>query len=42
MADDATKSRLRLVAWVLGIGALFVAFGYATFEQWAALVGGLL
>ncbi len=38
----ADKSRLRLVAWIAGVGALMVFMGYATFEQWAGLVRALL
>lgn len=42
MATETDPRWLRLAAWVLGIGAVMVFLGYATFEQWAGLVGGLL
>lgn len=36
------KARLRLVAWIAGVGAVMVFAGYATFDQWAGLLGALL
>lgn len=39
---ETDPRRLRLYAWVIGIAAVFVLAGYATYEQWAALVAGLL
>jgi len=36
------KTRAKLIAAVVLIAAAFVFLGYATFDQWAALVGGLL
>lgn len=34
--------RMKVAAWAIGLGAAFVLFGFATFDQWAALVMGLL
>ena len=33
---------LRLVAWVIGIGAVLLVAGYLTADQWLKLVGALL
>ncbi len=41
MTTDAA-SRYRLTAWVIGIGAGLLVFGYITADQWMALVGGLM
>lgn len=33
---------MKVAAWSIAIGAGFVLLGFATFDQWAALVMGLL
>ena len=33
---------LRLVAWVIGVGAVLLVAGYLTADQWVGLVGDLL
>lgn len=38
MAAMPDKSYLKITCWVVGIGAVFVALGYATFDEWAKLV----
>lgn len=40
MTTDSAR-RWRLAAWVIGVGAVMVFAGVATFDQWAALVAGL-
>lgn len=37
-----TRARYRLAAWVIGVGAVMVFAGFATFDQWTGLVLGLL
>lgn len=36
------RARYRLAGWVIGVGAVMVFAGFATFDQWSALVIGLL
>jgi len=38
---EMDKTKARLIALIAVLGAAFVWAGYATFSQWAALVGGL-
>ncbi len=37
-----TARRIRLVGWVIGVGAGLLVFGYITADQWMALVGSLM
>ncbi len=41
MTTDAAR-RYRLTAWVIGVGACLLVFGYLTAEQWLGLVGSLM
>lgn len=39
---ELDSRRRNLIAGVAVVGALLVVAGYATFDQWASFVGGLL
>jgi hypothetical protein len=39
---NASKSWLRLVAWIVGIATLLLVGGYLTSDQWIAVVKGLI
>jgi hypothetical protein len=41
MTESKMTSWQKTLAWIAGIGAVMVLLGYATFEQWAGLVGAL-
>ena len=42
LTQPSDPKYLRLVAWVIGIGAVLLVAGYLTADQWVGLVGGLL
>ena len=42
MPRTDTQARYRLAAWIIGVGAVLLVFGYLTSAQWLGLVGSLL
>lgn len=42
MTDELDRRRRNLIAGIVLVGAALVVTGYATFDQLAALIGGLL